>query len=115
MFARVLLHQEAEPQTKSLEDLEFQRLEGEINHAEETDSPNQELLREIAEYQRLAVTRKVQHRLLPHREISAIVRLQPAAIIKVNYLFLASLVSGKPQVTCRNSVKINGPGQICYI
>lgn len=62
MFARVPLHQEAEPQTKSLEDLEFQKLEGEINHAEESDSPNQELLREIAEYQRLAVTRKVQHR-----------------------------------------------------
>lgn len=69
MFARVLLHQEAEPQTKSLEDLEFQRLEGEINHAEETASPNQELLREIAEYQRLAVTRKVQHRFLPYRDI----------------------------------------------
>ncbi|XP_003971330.2 pleckstrin homology-like domain family B member 2 [Takifugu rubripes] len=50
--------QEAEPQTKSLEDLEFQKLEGEINHAEESDSHNQELLREIAEYQRLAVTRK---------------------------------------------------------
>lgn len=62
MFARVLLHQEAEPQTKSLEDLEFQKLEGEINRAEEADSHNQELLREIAEYQRLAVTRKVQHR-----------------------------------------------------
>lgn len=67
MFARVLLHQEAEPQTKSLEDLEFQKLEGEINHAEESDSHNQELLREIAEYQRLMVTRKVQHRFLPSR------------------------------------------------
>lgn len=69
MFARVLLHQEAEPQAKSLEDLEFQKLEGEINRAEEADSHNQELLREIAEYQRLAVTRKVQRRLLPYGDI----------------------------------------------
>lgn len=88
-------------------------MEGEINHAEETDSPNQELLREITEYQRLAVTRKVQHRFLPYREISAIVCRQPAARFKVNYLFLASLVSGKPHVTCQNRLKINGPAQFC--
>lgn len=66
MFACVPFYQEAQRQTKGLEDLEFQKLEEEINHTEEKEGHRQELLREIAEYQRLAVTRKVQHRLLPH-------------------------------------------------
>ncbi len=52
--------QEAEEQTKSLEDLEFQKLEREINQSEEKENQSQELLREIAECQRLIVTRKVQ-------------------------------------------------------
>lgn len=43
-----------------MEDLEFQKLEREINQDEETENQNQELLREIAECQRLTVTRKVQ-------------------------------------------------------
>lgn len=51
--------QEVEEQTKSLEDLEFQKLEREINQDEEKESQSQELLREIAECQRLTVTRKV--------------------------------------------------------
>ncbi|XP_053702977.1 pleckstrin homology-like domain family B member 2 [Synchiropus splendidus] len=50
--------QEAEEQTKSLEDLEFQKLEREINQQEEEENKNKELLREMAEYQRLAVSRK---------------------------------------------------------
>ncbi|XP_041808396.1 pleckstrin homology-like domain family B member 2 isoform X1 [Chelmon rostratus] len=50
--------QEAEEQTKSLEDLEFQKLEREINQSEEKENQSQELLREIAECQRLTVTRK---------------------------------------------------------
>lgn len=58
----VLLYvsQETEEQTQSLEDLEFQKLEKEINQGEEKENQNQELLREMAEYQRLTVTRKVQ-------------------------------------------------------
>ena len=52
--------QETEEQTQSLEDLEFQKLEKEINQGEEKETQNQELLREMAEYQRLTVTRKVQ-------------------------------------------------------
>lgn len=51
--------QEAEEQTKNLEDLEFQKLEREINQDEEKEVQSQELLREIAECQRLTVTRKV--------------------------------------------------------
>lgn len=56
--ACVLLYQEAEQQNTSLENLEFQKLEGEMNHAGK-EGRNQELLKEIAEYQCLAVTRKV--------------------------------------------------------
>lgn len=52
--------QEAEEKTKSLEDLEFQKLEREINQGEEKENQSQELLREISECQRLTVTRKVQ-------------------------------------------------------
>lgn len=56
-----LFCQEEEEQTKSLEDLEFQKLEREINQGEkeEKESQSQELLQEIAEYQRLTLTRKV--------------------------------------------------------
>ncbi|KAF1378619.1 hypothetical protein PFLUV_G00192420 [Perca fluviatilis] len=50
--------QEAEEQTKSLEDLEFQKLEKEMNQDECKENESQELLREIAECQRLTVTRK---------------------------------------------------------
>ncbi|KAG7485119.1 hypothetical protein JOB18_003370 [Solea senegalensis] len=50
--------QEAKEQTKSLEDLEFQKLEREMNQDEEKETQRQELLREVAEYQRLTVTRK---------------------------------------------------------
>lgn len=42
-----------------MEDLEFQKLEREINQDEEKENQSQELLREIAECQRLTVTRKV--------------------------------------------------------
>lgn len=56
----VLLYQEGDQQTTSLENLEFQKLEGEMNHAEGEQGWNQEVLKEIAEYQCLAVTRKVQ-------------------------------------------------------
>ncbi|XP_034746174.1 pleckstrin homology-like domain family B member 2 isoform X6 [Etheostoma cragini] len=50
--------QEAEEQTKSLEDLEFQKLEKEMNQDEVKENESQELLREIADCQRLTVTRK---------------------------------------------------------
>ncbi|XP_077402922.1 pleckstrin homology-like domain family B member 2 isoform X2 [Vanacampus margaritifer] len=49
--------QEAEEQTKSLEELEFQKLEREIHQDEEKENQSQ-LLREIADCQRLAITRK---------------------------------------------------------
>lgn len=56
-----LFCQQEEEQTKSLEDLEFQKLEREINQGEkeEKESQSQELLQEIAKYQRLTLTRKV--------------------------------------------------------
>ncbi|XP_030010923.1 pleckstrin homology-like domain family B member 2 isoform X2 [Sphaeramia orbicularis] len=50
--------QEAENQTKNLEDLDFQKLENEINQDEEKENQHQEVLREIAECQRVSVTRK---------------------------------------------------------
>ncbi|XP_062289175.1 pleckstrin homology-like domain family B member 2 [Scomber scombrus] len=50
--------QEAEQQKKSLEDLEFQKLEREIHQDEEKENKSQELLRQIAECQRLTVTHK---------------------------------------------------------
>lgn len=50
--------QEVEEQTKNLEDLDFQKLEREINQDEEKENQSQELLREIAECQRISVTCK---------------------------------------------------------
>ena len=60
MCVSVLFCQESEEQTKCMEDLEFQKLERETNEGEEKENKSQELLEEIAEYQRLSVTRKVQ-------------------------------------------------------
>lgn len=62
VFVCVLLYQETEQQATSLENLEFQKLEGEINQAEGKESQNREVLKEISEYQCLAVMRKVQYR-----------------------------------------------------
>ncbi|XP_051973627.1 pleckstrin homology-like domain family B member 2 isoform X2 [Xyrauchen texanus] len=47
-----------EAETKRYEDLEFQQLEKESRQDEEKESQTQQLLREIAEYQRSIVTRK---------------------------------------------------------
>ncbi|XP_030624874.1 pleckstrin homology-like domain family B member 2 [Chanos chanos] len=47
-----------EVETKRFEDLEFQQLERESRQDEEKETQTQELLREIAEYQRNTVTRK---------------------------------------------------------
>ncbi|XP_068571909.1 pleckstrin homology-like domain family B member 2 isoform X2 [Cebidichthys violaceus] len=66
--------QDTEEQTKSLEDLEFQKLEREINQDEEKESQSQELLREIADCQRIAVTRK--ERLLTLKKQSSQITLQ---------------------------------------
>jgi len=48
-----------EAETKRFEDLEFQQLEKESHQDEEKETQTQQLLREIAEYQRSVVTRKV--------------------------------------------------------
>nr|XP_029482402.1 pleckstrin homology-like domain family B member 2 isoform X3 [Oncorhynchus nerka] len=48
-----------EAETKRFEDLEFQQLERESRHDEEKEESTQQLLREIADYQRSTVTRKV--------------------------------------------------------
>ncbi|XP_063752195.1 pleckstrin homology-like domain family B member 2 isoform X2 [Eleginops maclovinus] len=61
-------------QIKSLEDLEFQKLEREINQDEEKESHSQELLREIAEHQRLTVTRK--ERIMTLKKQSSQITLQ---------------------------------------
>ncbi|XP_068451871.1 pleckstrin homology-like domain family B member 2 [Clinocottus analis] len=66
--------QDAGEQNKSLEDLEFQKLEREIIQSEEKDSQSQELLREIAECQRIAVTRK--ERLMTLKKQSSQITLQ---------------------------------------
>ncbi|XP_038142727.1 pleckstrin homology-like domain family B member 2 isoform X6 [Cyprinodon tularosa] len=47
-----------EAETKRFEDLEFQQLENESRQDEEKETHTQELLREIADYQRSTVTRK---------------------------------------------------------
>ncbi|XP_072302311.1 pleckstrin homology-like domain family B member 2 isoform X2 [Eucyclogobius newberryi] len=47
-----------EEHIKSLEELDFQKLEREINQDEEKENQSQELLREIADCQRISVTRK---------------------------------------------------------
>ncbi|XP_075958674.1 pleckstrin homology-like domain family B member 2 [Anarhichas minor] len=66
--------QDTEEQTKSLEDLEFQKLEREINQDEEKESQSQELLRDIADCQRIAVTRK--ERLMTLKKQSSQITLQ---------------------------------------
>ncbi|XP_044227277.1 pleckstrin homology-like domain family B member 2 isoform X1 [Thunnus albacares] len=66
--------QEGEQQTKSLEDLEFQKLEREIHQDEEKENQSQELLREIAECQRLTVTHK--ERLMTLKKQSSQITLQ---------------------------------------
>lgn len=48
-----------EIETKRFEDLEFQQLEKESRQDEEKETQTQQLLREIAEYQRSLVNRKV--------------------------------------------------------
>ncbi|XP_061607529.1 pleckstrin homology-like domain family B member 2 isoform X2 [Phyllopteryx taeniolatus] len=65
--------QEAEEQAKTLEELEFQKLEREIHQDEEKENLNQ-LLREIADCQRLAITRK--ERLAMLRKQSSQITLQ---------------------------------------
>ncbi|KAM4620288.1 pleckstrin homology-like domain family B member 2 isoform 2-T2 [Polymixia lowei] len=65
---------ETEVKTKSFEDLEFQQLEREINQDEEKDSQTQQLLREIAECQRITVTRK--ERLMTLKKQSTQITLQ---------------------------------------
>uniref|UniRef100_A0A3Q3CCA2 Pleckstrin homology-like domain, family B, member 2a n=1 Tax=Haplochromis burtoni TaxID=8153 RepID=A0A3Q3CCA2_HAPBU len=66
--------QETEEQSKSLEDLEFQKLEREIKQDEEKENQGQELLREIADCQRLTVTRK--ERLMTLKKQSSQITLQ---------------------------------------
>ncbi|XP_035767612.1 pleckstrin homology-like domain family B member 2 isoform X1 [Neolamprologus brichardi] len=66
--------QETEVQSKSLEDLEFQKLEREIKQDEEKENQSQELLREIADCQRLTVTRK--ERLMTLKKQSSQITLQ---------------------------------------
>lgn len=46
-------------ETKRFEDLEFQQLERESRQDEEKETQTQQILREIAEFQRCTVTRKV--------------------------------------------------------
>lgn len=48
-----------ETEMKRFEDLEFHQLEKESCQAEEKESQNKQLLKEIAEYQHSLVTRKV--------------------------------------------------------
>lgn len=56
------MHQDCdslEAETKRFEDLEFQQLERESRQDEEKEIHTQQILREIADYQRSTVTRKV--------------------------------------------------------
>lgn len=54
-----------EAETKRFEDLEFQQLEKESRQDEEKENHTQDLLREIADYQRSTVTRKVSAHICP--------------------------------------------------
>lgn len=60
-----LFPQDEEEATKSPEDVEFQELEREVNQGEEKEQQSRELLQEIAEYQRLTLTRKVRRHVAP--------------------------------------------------
>uniref|UniRef100_A0A8C7Y072 Pleckstrin homology-like domain, family B, member 2a n=1 Tax=Oryzias sinensis TaxID=183150 RepID=A0A8C7Y072_9TELE len=66
--------QEREKQSQSPEDLEFQRLESETKQDEEKENQSQELMREIADCQRLVVTRK--ERILTLKKQSSQITLQ---------------------------------------
>ncbi|XP_047464044.1 pleckstrin homology-like domain family B member 2 isoform X2 [Mugil cephalus] len=66
--------QKAGEEPKSMEDFEFQKLEREIKQDEEKENQSQELLREIAECQRLTVTRK--ERLMTLKKQSSQITLQ---------------------------------------
>lgn len=66
--------QEAGEESKTPEDLEFQKLEKKIEQDEEKESQSQELLREIAECQRLTVTRK--ERIMTLKKQSSQITLQ---------------------------------------
>ncbi|KAM9728768.1 pleckstrin homology-like domain family B member 2 isoform 2-T3 [Menidia menidia] len=66
--------QETDENSKSLEDLEFQKLEREIKQDEEKQSQSQELLKEIAECQRLTFTRK--ERIMTLKKQSSQITLQ---------------------------------------
>ncbi|KAM9333357.1 pleckstrin homology-like domain family B member 2 [Pholidichthys leucotaenia] len=68
------MSEEAGERSKSFEDLEFQKLEQVIKEDEEKENQSQELLREIAEYQRLTVTRK--ERLMTLKKQSSQITLQ---------------------------------------
>ncbi|XP_019731109.1 pleckstrin homology-like domain family B member 1 isoform X2 [Hippocampus comes] len=57
-----------ETETKRFEDLEFQQLERESRQDEEKETQTQELLREIADYQRSTVTRKERLLILKKQE-----------------------------------------------
>lgn len=62
VYADVLLLKDAdllEVESKHFEDLEFQQLEHESRLDEEKENLTQQLLREVAEYQRNIVSRKV--------------------------------------------------------
>lgn len=48
-----------ETETKRFEDLEFQQLEKESRQDEEKETHTQQLLRDIADFQRSTITRKV--------------------------------------------------------
>ncbi|XP_071384956.1 pleckstrin homology-like domain family B member 2 [Centroberyx affinis] len=65
---------EAAVQTKPFEDLEFQQLEREFHQDEEKENQTQKLLREIAECQRITVTRK--ERLMTLKKQSTQITLQ---------------------------------------
>lgn len=71
-----------EAETKHFEDLEFQQLEKESRLDEEKETRTQQLLRDIADYQRSMVTRKV-------RAISLLIKLgQKSVYITVSVLHL---------------------------
>lgn len=61
-------------ETKRFEDLEFQQLERESRQDEEKESHTQQLLREMADYQRSTVNRKASDLLVHLRRINTLSR-----------------------------------------
>lgn len=94
------LYQDAEQQTSGLENSELQKLDGEIIQAEGKESQKQEVLKAIAEYQRLAVTRKVRYRNICQTQSAELRDSQRDAGLSDAVDATGSMQEGQPLTSC---------------